>query len=100
MGPFMKLDIHLHEYDAARLDRIERLLFNINQRTERNFIMTREEAKKLDAITNAIKTRIEALLAKHADDLTPEEQAEVDADFATLDQLGKDVNNPLPPMTT
>jgi hypothetical protein len=96
MDHHVKIDIFVHQDHDRTSSLIGDRLERIEQLVERNFIMTREEAKRLDTITSAIKARIEALIASHVNDLTPAEQAAVDEDFATLDALGKDASNPIP----
>lgn len=91
----MNIHVYFHDQDVVveRLSRIERM---IKQQGVEITAMTKNEAARLDKLTNDIKTRFEALVAKIPTPLTPEEQAEVDADFATLEAIGADPDNPIP----
>lgn len=54
--------------------------------------------KTLNEVTDAIAVRMQKLLDANRNQtpLTPEEEAQVEADVARLQAMGKDENNPVP----
>lgn len=100
------MDIHVHHYVhndvqddiAPRLERIEQALKLLIIQGETLMALDAALAKRLDDATNAIANRMQKLLdaAKNQTRLTPEEEALIEADIARLENMGKDVANPLP----
>lgn len=100
-GVLAGMGLHRLQYGARegweeRFDQIERLLIIIKVNTERIKTMSKDEAKRLDALTNAIKARFDALIAAHGDVMTAEEKAAVEEDLALLEKIGRDPSAPIP----
>lgn len=93
-----RIDLHVHNAeDDERLERIEEHLKQLKQQGDTLMTMTADQAKRLDAATNAIAARLQTLVDAVAagDPLTPEQQAQVEADIAALEKMGKDPANPV-----
>jgi len=97
----MHIHIHHHDFDdevIARLDRMERKIDQITNQGETLMALDKVLVTRLNEVTDAIAKRIQNLLDanKAQTPLTPAEIAEVEADIARLEAMGKDEANPVP----
>lgn len=103
------MHIHLHHYYhnsltneevSNQLSRIEKQLTKLMTQETILMAMTKAELDRLTAATDQIAARFKALNDRLGDQLTAEEQAQLEKDVAALEAMGKDPANPVPPMST
>lgn len=102
----MKIEHHIHVHyhhdtDTKILqifDQIQDALRTIITQGEMLMAIDKVFVKTLNEVTDAIAVRMQKLLDANRNQtpLTPEEEAQVEADVARLQAMGKDENNPVP----
>lgn len=84
------------QHERGQLDRIESLLILLLRKVSNVNQQVADIISSLNANTNAVSTRLDALIAEVGSNITPDQVASLQAVSDHLKALGADPTNPVP----